>query len=88
MANDKGMDGSFGMSPRKAIAAGLAHPGSDFDVKTMPTGGKPDSQGGELSDDNRGAGSGVVHTKGMLPAQSAPDHGPVSDKGWLRGGKA
>lgn len=89
MANDKGMDSSFGMSPRKAISSSLAHPDSNFDVKPMGSGAKrmTETASGEMDDGSRGIGGAIQHSKGMLPAQAAPDHGPSRDS-WTRDGKA
>ncbi len=69
-----------GMSPRKAMASGLSDKGN-FGVEPMfgrDTGPHPDLKkgGAHLEDHERGIGMPVQHTKGMMPAQAAPDHGP------------
>lgn len=43
---------------------------------------------GYMSDGDRGIGGGIQHTKGMMPAQAAPDHGKMYADGpgeWMRG---
>jgi len=78
------MAGGAGMSPRKAMASGKTG-GAGFDVEPFHemNGGMahPDHAAhtgmkGAMEDGDRGAGPGVHHTKGRMPAQAAPDHGP------------
>jgi hypothetical protein len=99
MAKD-GMDGSMGMSPRKAMASGKTSGDGSFGVEDFGgmNGGKthPDRMAGTgmkgaMSEADRGAPPAVHHTKGMMPAQAAPDHGPHAPGGhgmdWNRGAK-
>jgi hypothetical protein len=75
-----------GMSPRKAMASGHGEGGGTFGVEPFHevqgggemhpdhmahTGMKP-----HMEDHERGAPPAIHHTKGHLPAQAAPDHGP------------
>ena len=77
-----------GMSPRKAYASGMkeaagpATSGGSFGVKSYDSmHGAPENEdrgmGHEAMDDGeRGIGMPIHHTKGHMPAQAAPDHGP------------
>lgn len=88
-----GMDGSKGMSPRKAMASGLSKGGEGFGVEPFHEvngheGGRhPDhlphrtGEKGAMMDHERGAPPAVHHTKGHLPAQAAPDHGHTHPHG-------
>lgn len=101
MAKGNVMDGSAGMSPRKAMASGMGDGGGNFGVKSfMETNGgmqHPDHKmgtgaKGHMRDGERGIGGAITHTKGMHPAQAAPDHGPTHPSGHGKshsyGGKA
>lgn len=73
--------GTKGMSPRKE----MAQAGSpSFGVKSMgrSAGAHPDRTAGTgmkgaMADSERGVGAPVQHTRGMHPAQAAPDHGTM-----------
>lgn len=97
-----GMDGGKGMSPRKAMASGLTSGGGNFgaDLFHEMNGGSgvhPDhaahtGMDGAMDDGERATPPGIHHTKGHLPAQAAPRHGPhhPGNHGadWMREGKA
>lgn len=88
------MDGSKGMSPRKAMASGMAMSagGENFGVEPFHEvqggiGMHPDHMAhtgmkGAMEDHERGAPPAVHHTKGHMPAQAAPDHGPTHVAGY------
>lgn len=91
----KGMDGSKGMSPRKAMGSGLheADTGTGgFGVKSFAeaqghAGTHPDEtsgtgRAGHMADSERAIGGSVHHTKGHHPAQAAPNHGPHHPGGY------
>jgi hypothetical protein len=96
MAKSSGMDGGKGMSPRKAMASGLASGGGSFGAESYTqahggTGMHPDHSAGtgekmHMSDGERATPPAIHHTRGHLPAQAAPKHGPHMD-GWNREGK-
>jgi hypothetical protein len=99
--HESGMAGEKGMSPRKAMASGLASGGGNFGVKSYGethggTGQHPDHAAhtgmkGVMADSERATPPGIHHTKGHLPAQAAPRHGPHHPGGhgdWDRGGTA
>jgi hypothetical protein len=100
MAKDGGMEGGFGMSPRKAMGNGKVASGadgverySDGRSETMHPDARSDlGRKSEMKDHERGIGDSVTHSKGMMPAQAAPDHGPTHPGGhmadWKREGKA
>lgn len=100
MDKSNGIMGSEkGMSPRKAMASGMGDGGGNFGLEkpAMGAGMHPDrtARTGEkphMMDGDRAIGDAVHHTKGQLPAQAAPDHGPTHvggyGAGWRRGGKA
>ena len=87
---ESGMAGEKGMSPRKAMASGKIGGGS-FGARSYDsinggnahpdhaanTGGK-----GAVGDSERGTPPGIHHTKGHLPAQAAPRHGPHHPGGY------
>lgn len=84
--HEDGMAGEKGMSPRKAMASGMAHPGGNFGAKSFGqmndgTGLHPDHTAhtgmkGAMDDGERATPPGVHHTKDHMPAQAAPRHGP------------
>jgi len=85
------------MKPRKVL--GGATEGGDFgckSIESMSAGQHPDHAMGTgekpaMKDGERGIGGGIQHTKGMMPAQAAPNHGPHSVGGYnefSRDGKA
>ena len=92
MKKSGGMDGGKGMSPRKALASGLASGGSNFGVEPMNHGAPhPDHVAHtgmklHMPDSERATPPAIHHTKNHLPAQAAPKHGPHMD-GWNREGK-
>jgi hypothetical protein len=96
MKKSDGMDGGKGMSPRKAMASGLASGGGNFGVESYSEahggdGMHPDhsARTGEkmhMGDSERATPPAIHHTKGHLPAQAAPKHGPHMDD-WNREGK-
>jgi hypothetical protein len=98
MKKSGGMDGGKGMSPRKAMASGLASGGGNFGVEPMNHGSPhPDhvahtGMKEHMPDSERASPPGIHHTKGHLPAQAAPRHGPHHPGGhgmdWAREGKA
>lgn len=82
---EAGMAGEKGMSPRKAMASGMAK-GGNFGVESFAemndgTGKHPDhvahtGMKGAMEDHERATPPGIHHTKGHMPAQAAPRHGP------------
>lgn len=98
--HEDGMAGEKGMSPRKAMASGLAKGGGNFGAESYAemnghsgvhpdhaahTGMKP-----HLEDHERATPPGIHHTKGHHPAQAAPRHGPHHPGGhgvWDREGE-
>jgi hypothetical protein len=96
MKKSDGMDGGKGMSPRKAMASGLVSGGGNFGVEPYSEahggdGMHPDhsARTGEkmhMGDSERATPPAIHHTKGHLPAQAAPKHGPHMDD-WNREGK-
>ena len=92
-----GMDGSKGMSPRKAMASGLIEKGNfgAAQITSLSLGPHPDHTAhtgmkGHMGDGDRSAPPGIHHTKGHHPAQAAPRHGPNHPGGYgdhARGGK-
>jgi hypothetical protein len=96
MKKSDGMDGGKGMSPRKAMASGMASGGGSFGTESYSqahggAGMHPDHSAGtgekmHMNDSERATPPAIHHTKGHLPAQAAPKHGPHMD-GWNREGK-
>lgn len=99
---EDGMSGEKGMSPRKAMASGMAKGGSNFGVEPYHemNGGSemhPDyasglGEKGHMQDHERATPPGIHHTKGEHPAQAAPRHGPSHPgghgmKNWDREGE-
>ena len=86
-----GMDGSKGMSPRKAMASGLTK-GGNFGVESHADahggmGPHPDhtahtGMDGAMEDHERATPPAIHHTKGHHPAQAAPRHGPHHPGGY------
>src|SRR6185437_3282005 len=77
------MAGGRGMSPRKVMAQGSGgnFGAGSFDKMNDGTGMHPDHRAGTgekgpMGDDERATPPGINHTKGHLPAQAAPRHGP------------
>lgn len=74
------MDTMKGVRQHKAMATGGAMASGDFGVKpwTNHDGDKMgnDPMKGPIGDGMRGAAKPVKHTKGKMPAQAGPDHGP------------
>lgn len=78
-----------GMSPRKAMASGMAdmsgdkgfgvtgYPGSDS--KMHPDHMAGTGEMGAMDDGDRGIGMPISHAKGHQPAQAAPHHGPMHE---------
>jgi hypothetical protein len=99
MIHEAGMAGEMGMSPRKAMASGKIG-GGNFGTSSyaeMNGGGMahPDHSAGTgmkgtMGDGDRATPPGIHHTKGHMPAQAAPRHGPHHPGGhgddWSRGG--
>lgn len=86
------MGSGAGMSPRKAMASGMGAGSGNFGVKDYvsehgATGSHPDAKAmtgtkGAMADSDRGIPcGGIQHTKGMHPAQPAPDHGSTHPGG-------
>ena len=85
-SHESGMAGEKGMSPRKAMASGMAHGGGNFGTESFAemndgTGMHPDHAAhtgmkGMMEDHERATPPGIHHTKGHMPAQAAPRHGP------------
>jgi hypothetical protein len=82
---EAGMAGEKGMSPRKAMASGLAKGGNfgvgSFGAMNGGTSPHPDhvahtGMKGAMEDHERATPPGIHHTKGHMPAQAAPRHGP------------
>ena len=94
--HESGMAGEKGMSPRKAMASGaIGMKGGSFGTDSFGAmngmGQHPDHAAGTgmkatMADSERATPPGIHHTKGHMPAQAAPRHGPHMD-GWDRGGK-
>lgn len=89
MAKSKGMDGSEGMSPRKAIASGKSDGGGNFGVGSLedmrhPDGKHPDEgmSHNPLEDHERGIGHGIHYDANNHAAQAAPRHGPHHVEGY------
>jgi hypothetical protein len=101
-SHESGMAGEKGMSPRKAMAAGLTSGGGSFGAESYDeahggAGVHPDHAAhtgmkGAMDDGERATPPGIHHTKGHLPAQAAPRHGPHHPGGhgadWDREGTA
>lgn len=100
MKKSGGMDGGKGMSPRKAMASGMASGGGSFGAESYAeahggAGVHPDHAAhtgmkAHMPDAERATPPGIHHTKGHLPAQAAPRHGPNHPGGhgdWGREGK-
>lgn len=90
------MDGSVGMSPRKAMGHGMGEGAGNFGVGEFASsavrhgGQHPDAVAGTgakptLEDHERGIGEPIHHTKGHYPAQAAPHHGPTHPGGYMHG---
>ena len=88
---DGGMDGSKGMSPRKAMASGLTKGGSfgaeHYNDHHGGMGPHPDhtahtGMDGAMEDHERATPPAIHHTRGHLPAQAAPRHGPHHPGGY------
>jgi hypothetical protein len=86
-----GMDGSKGMSPRKAMASGLAKSGAmgvePFHEVQGGMGPHPDhtahtGMDGAMGDGERATPPAIHHTKGHHPAQAAPRHGGTHVAGY------
>lgn len=84
-SHESGMAGEKGMSPRKAMASGKMAGGSfgaqSYDSINGGAGVHPDHSAGTgakgaMGDGDRATPPGIHHTKGHLPAQAAPRHGP------------
>lgn len=96
--SERGMDGSMGMSPRKAMASSLIKGGDNFGVggvgksEMHPDASSHMGRKPEMKDGARGIGDSVKYAKGNMPAQAAPDHGAHDpggmEKSWKREGKA
>ena len=83
--HEHGMAGELGMSPRKAMASGKTDGGSfgmeSFGAMNGGTGAHPDhvahtGMKPHLGDHERATPPAIHHTKGHMPAQAAPRHGP------------
>ena len=89
--SEGGMDGSKGMSPRKAMASGMTK-GGNFGAESYNDhhggmGPHPDHTAhtgmkAVMGDGERTTPPGIHHTKGQHPAQAAPDHGPNHPGGY------
>lgn len=90
-----------GMSPRKQMASGMAESGAmGVESYAKAHGGMgmhPDHRAGTgekgmMGDHERGAPPAMHHSKGQMPSQAAPDHGPMHPgghmAGWSRDGMA
>lgn len=88
------MGGDAGISPRKAMASGMGDGAGNFGVESHqaahggPSEIHPDQKvrtgaKGAVADGERGIGAAIHHTKGHLPAQAAPDHGPTHPGGHM-----
>jgi hypothetical protein len=83
--HENGMAGEKGMNPRKAMASGMIK-GGNFGVEPFHemnggTGKHPDHAAhtgmkGAMEDGERATPPAIHHTKGHMPAQAAPRHGP------------
>lgn len=75
------MDGSAGMSPRKAMGEGKGAGGGNFGCSPLSSHSKPhpDAKSGvhkkTMKDGERGIGKPVSHSSGKLPSQRNVDHG-------------
>lgn len=84
--HEDGMAGEKGMSPRKAMASGMTKGAADFGASSFGemndgTGQHPDHAAHTgmkppMQDHERATPPAIHHTKGHLPAQAAPRHGP------------
>ncbi len=74
------MDTMKGVRQREAMATGGEMAKGDFGVKPWGhhDGEKMDNDPtkGPVGDGKRGAERPIRHTKGKMPAQAGPDHGP------------
>jgi hypothetical protein len=74
------MDTMSGVRQHKAMATGGKMAEGDFGVKSWDCHDGPkmanDPKKGPVGDSARGADKPVKHTKGKMPAQAGPDHGP------------
>lgn len=98
-SHEDGMGGEKGMSPRKAMASGMMKGGNfgaePFHEMNDGTGMHPDHAAhtgmkGAMEDHERATPPAIHHTKGHMPAQAAPRHGPHHPGGhgmWDREGK-
>ena len=83
MKHESGMASELGMSPRKGMASGKIGGGSfgagSYDGMNNGTGAHPDvrtGMEGHMGDHERATPPAIHHTKGHMPAQAAPRHGP------------
>jgi hypothetical protein len=85
------MESGDGMSPRKAMASGKGGEGNfgvqSYEEEHGGMGTHPDAKAGTgakgaMEDHERGIGHPIHHTKGHLPAQAAPGHGPHHVEGY------
>lgn len=87
-----GFGSEKGMSPRKAMASGMASGGGNFGVESHAEahggmGMHPDhkmgtGEKGMTADSERGAPPAIHVGKGMHPAQAAPSHGQSHVNGY------
>jgi hypothetical protein len=92
--HEDGMASEKGMSPRKGMASGAIKSGNFGAMSYGEMNGAgmhPDHAAhtgmkGHMMDGERGTPPAIHHTKGHLPAQAAPRHGPHMD-GWNREGE-
>lgn len=76
------MDTMKGVRQHKAMATDGAMASGDFGVKKfdcydgMNMNSESMASRGAMGDGSRGADKPVRHTKGKMPAQANPDHGP------------
>jgi len=89
--HEDGMGSEKGMSPRKAMASGLTKGGSfgadSYHDHHGGMGAHPDhtahtGMDGAVEDGERGTPPAIHHTRGHLPAQAAPHHGPTHVDGY------
>lgn len=92
--HEAGMAGEKGMSPRKAMASGAIKGGSfgaePYHEMNGGSGMHPDHAAGTgmkgaMEDGERATPPSIYHTKGHMPAQAAPRHGPHMDDGKREG---
>lgn len=89
--DSKGTDTSMKVSPRKAL--GMSKSAGNFGVgqPVSPNANSGKMMNPEMADNSRGIGS-PMGSKGGMPSQAAPDHGPHDpgsmEKGWRRGAMA